>query len=568
MGALRSRPFVILITVCILLCSVFVVSASAASDNLIESDLTQWTNIDGSFTVSAYRNGDLFRLSSNTSSTDYFLGIVYDLPSFIAGHSYTLKFRLPSGSDISSVWGINYTDDNLLSHYKNSTVLVGYGYLDPSGTKLEIQNDLFEFNSSNVSKYIGSTLTTSFVAGSSSGRPVVFILLSNTDGNVHHFFFSDFVMFDNDDNSGELKGIKGFLHSIRWDIIGGICDDSDCPHSSDVNPHRSLTERMTIGFQNLFESIASKFEDGSTLNTWFNNLSSGVTKLGSNIDGFLKTLGDRFNGFISGLGSSISDNFNTLGIDLGGWFGDTVDSIDSFFDGLWKKFNDFFDKFKPRVYERFKWHRGIINWNTGEVTLKDDDYPYVIVSDFLTVAPGSVYILNYEHTAELSGLAVFQYDYYGNYIGVFATYTSSVSDVVLPSGFLYRFRCQFPIGDTHLNNINSYVRVYCDEGWINSILHQIEDFGNGIVNLILYFDWYGYYENPFNNILPVLTVLAEFTESISDFIIDFNDSFLDFINSASGGISLFGYVVENVPYLFPIAIISLGLVVISRVLGL
>ena len=560
---MRSRPLAILICVIVLVTSVFLVSGSAAgTENLIESDLTQWSNIEDSFVVSAAKKGDLFRLSSNTSSSDYFLGIVYDLPSFIAGHSYTLKFRLPSASEISSAWGITYTNDNISYHYNNSTVLVGYGFLDPSGTKLEIQNNLFEFNSSNILKYVGTDLTTSFVAGSSSGRPVIFILLSNSDGSVHHYFFSDFVMYDNDDDSGQIKGILGILHSLRWDIFGGVCDSDDCAHSSDFNPHISLTERFTVGFTNLFDGLASKFEEGSPLNTWFIGLSNGVSNLGTNVNNWLSGLGDKINGKLSDVLSGITSGLSDLGIDIGGFIDGAVEII----DGLFKKIFDFIETFKPRVYERFRWQRGIINWNTGEVTLRDDNYPYVIVSDFFTVEPGSKAYLNYEYNEDLVSLAIFQYDYYGNFIKAYVSY--EFTDYEFPSGYLYRFRVEYPPGQTDLGHINQYVRVYTDEGWIMSFIHSIEDFGTGCVNLVLYFDWYGVYENPFTSELPFISFIRSALFNLTEFINGAVENYLEVRVKGYAFNILFSYILEEVPYLMIIGLASLFLVVVSRFIGI
>ena len=267
MGALRSRPLALLLSVIVLLTSVFVVSASALSDNLIDSDLGNWEHLDGSDTVSVFTNASIFRLSVKCDTDSvYSLGIVYDLPTFTAGHSYTVSFKLPSGSDIASAWGVNWTDEQTLNYYKNSTVVVGYGFLSADGTKVEPQVNLYEFNLNNISDYLGQTLKTSFVATSGSGRPVLFItLLVTGDSNIHHFYFSDFVMFDMDDNSKELTGIKGFLHSIRWDLTGGSCDDLECIHSSEENPHIGLFDKLALkieGFFNTFSDTISGFFTG------------------------------------------------------------------------------------------------------------------------------------------------------------------------------------------------------------------------------------------------------------------------------------------------------------------
>lgn len=562
---MRSRPLAILICVIVLVASFFVVSGSAAgTENLIESDLTQWSNIEDSFVVSAVKKGDLFRLSSNTSSSDYFLGIVYDLPSFIAGHSYTLKFRLPSASEISSVWGITYTNDNISHHYNNSTVLVGYGFLDPSGTKLEIQNNLFEFNSSNILKYVGTDLTTSFVAGSSSGRPVIFILLSNSDGSVHHYFFSDFVMYDNDDNSGQIKGILGILHSLRWDIFGGVCDSDDCSHSSDFNPHISLTERFTVGFTNLFNVIASKFEEGSTLNTWFIGLSDGVSNLGTNVNNWLLGHASSINSKLSDVITDITSGLTDLGVDIGGFIDGAVEII----DGLFQTFFDFIETFKPRVSERFKWRPGDINSSTGEVILKDEGYYYAIVTDLFTVEPGTKVYLDFEPDSSVTGISVFQYDFYGNYVCEKLVSTGSLEEYELPSGYSYRFRVNCPTSEFQLSHINQFVHVYTDEGWIMSFIHVIEDFGTGCINMVLYFDWYGDYENPFVSELPFVSFIRSALFNLTEFINGAVENYLEVRVKGYAFNILFSYILEEVPYLMIIGLASLFLVVVSRFIGI
>lgn len=266
MGALSSRPLALLLSVIVLLTSVFVLSASALSDNLIDSDLSNWENVDGYDTVSVFPNSNIYRVSGQgSSSSGYLAGMLYDMPSFTAGHSYTLKFKLSSSAEISSAWGVSWTDSNTISYYNNANLFVGYGFLSADGSDIENQVLLYHFNSSNISDYLGKTLQTSFVSGSSSGQPVVFIGITSTDTKIHHFYFSDFVMFDMDDNSKELTGIKGFLHSIRWDLTGGSCDDLECIHSSEENPHIGLFDKLALkieGFFNTFSDTISGFFTG------------------------------------------------------------------------------------------------------------------------------------------------------------------------------------------------------------------------------------------------------------------------------------------------------------------
>ncbi len=471
MCKLRRLTSLFLLSLFLLSCVNFGVTVQAASDNLIDSDLSNWGSLESYGTTSVYSNANIYRVSGK-GTDNIMLGLIYDLPSLIAGHSYTLSFKLPSGSDIVSAWGVSWSDEQTINYYNNTTVCIGYGFLSADGTKMDTQLMLYEFNSSNISNYLGKTLKTSFVAGSASGRPAVFILISSSDSNIHHFYFSDFVMFDNDDNSQELTGIKGFLHSIRWDLVGGVCDDEDCPHSISVNPHLSLTERMTAGFS-----------------TMLDNLSSGVTNLGDREEGFFSNLGDRMSDFFDKLKESIFNSFADLGIDLEGWFDnvgtwfdDTVGSIDGFFADLWSKLSEFFDKFKPRVYMNFEWVRGIVNYTTGEVSLRDDKFPYVIISEAFTIEPGTKFLVDFVCNDKTKGLAIFQYDYYGNFIGVLKSSSSSFEGLELPSGFQYRFRTEYPPGVTDLDQVNDYVLVYCEEGWVNALLYNLK---HGIKDLFV-----------------------------------------------------------------------------------
>lgn len=508
---------------------VFSVNVSAASDNLINEDLRQWEQLETLNELKVYKTGDVYRLSGSGNG---FVGAVYDLPSFTAGHSYTLSFRIPAGSDIASAFNTTWSDENTIAQMNNCVVSVGYGFLKPDGSLIDTHVDLYEFNSSNISRYVGRNLKTTFVAGSASGRPVVYILVGindSTSSKMHHFYFSDFVLIDNDDNSKELTGIRGFLHSIRWDLVGGTCEEDDCPHSSDVNPHLSLTERMTAGFSSLLDKIGNKFEEGSTLNTWFLNLSSGVSKLGDRIDLFFENLKKSITAKFDEIIQLLKDSINSLKLK----FEEVGKSIEKKFQDISDKFTEFFDKFKPRVYEEFVWKRGIVNWSTGDVTFRDDNYPYVIVSDMFTVAPGTKYLVDFVCTSDTKGLAIFQYDYYGNFIGNLYATSSSFEKYELPSGFQYRFRSQYPPGDADLSVMNDYVLVYADEGWINAFVHKIEF---TIKKLFIPSD--SYIENWKNSLTDTMSSHLGFIWTSLDFVGDFFLNLKDLLS---------GYTSDDVP---------------------
>ena len=536
-------------------------NVSAASDNLVNPDLKQWDNLDAGHVPTIYSNNKIYRVGcsggdSLADGSKYFFGLIYDLPSFIAGHSYTLKFKLPSAAEIASAWNVTFSDTLLKGYYNNAEVSVGYGFVNAEGTAIISNVDLFTFNSSNISRYVGTTLSTTFVAGSSSGRPCLYIEVFNSDGTVHFFYFSDFVLYDNDDNSKELTGIKGFLHSIRWDLVGGVCEEEDCPHSSEDNPHLSLTERMSSGFATMFENIASNFEEGSTLNTWFNNLSSGVSDLGDREEGFFSDLGDRVSDFFDKLKQDMSSGFTDvgewfsgLGEDLSNWFdgvkqkfqdvGDSIklkfqevgDSIKQKFQDIADKFTEFFEKFKPRVSINLEWMRGVINAQGVVVERPNQhDYQYVIISEALVIPSGNNYKLDYIDSPETQLIVIFKYDAAGNFLEMKA-FDKNYEGFVLEGGYQYRFRSCYTPGVEDLSVMNDYVIVYADEGWINALLLNLK---NGIRSLFvpdeeailqLKSDLDSELQNHLGIIYTSTTLIGDFIETVFNMVFNAPDDY-------------------------------------------
>lgn len=487
-------------------------NVSAASDNLVESDITQWDRLDIGHSVSLYGKGGIYRLGASGGDTvgtsKYFMGIVYDLPSFVAGHSYSISFKLPHSNEIAAAFGVSFTQEQLLNYYNNSELTIGYGFVSSDGSNITNTVELFKFDRSNIASYVGTPLNTTFVASSASGRPCIYIQLNNTDASLHFFYITNICLVDNDDNSKELTGIKGFLHSIRWDLVGGYCEEDDCPHREGSNsPHLSLTDRMTAGFASLLENIGSKFEEGSTLNVWFNNLSSGVSSLGDRISSFFNSLGDRISGFFNSLGDRISGFFDKLkeGMssgfsDVGSWFSNLGENLSDWFDGVKQKFQEigdsikqkfqdiadkfteFFEKFKPRVSINLEWVRGVINaQGTVFVYPNAPEYKYVIISEALVIPSGNNYKLDYIDSDETNALIIFKYDLEGNFLEMTSNY-HSFEGYVLEGGYQYRFRSSYTPGVEDLSIMNDYVIVYADEGWINALLLNLK---NGIKSLFV-----------------------------------------------------------------------------------
>lgn len=383
--------------------------------------------------------------------------------SLIAGHSYTLSFKMPDRFDVNDAFNEDYVSGYMKNQYNNFDLRICLAYRDTSN-QIEVTDDniFFLINSSNWGNFLGKTVTTSFVASNSSGTPVILLYGIGSDDNEHYIYFSDFKLVDNDDNSKELTGIKGFLHSIRWDLVGGTCEEDDCPHSSGDNPHLSLTERITAGFSSMFENIGNKFEEGSTLNIWFNGLSEKI----GNVDLSLDNLGERISGFFADLGTDLKLKLNEIG-----------ENITSKFQEIGDKFSEFFEKFKPRVYIDLHWQRGMVGANTGvPVISNSDNMPRVVTSDLFTVSSDAVYYIDYIPISANNAYAmIFQYDMQGNYIGKLHQSSQAYTGYILPSGFQYRFQVQWYQGiEVDDSAVNEHFSLYAEEGWLNAMLWNIK----------------------------------------------------------------------------------------------
>lgn len=546
-----SRPLSILLCFFIFIFS-FSLSVSAASDdgNLINPDLTQWDVIDvssSSSDVLTWNNGELYRFyakgGSISSDVPLLWQFYYDMGDIIAGHSYTFSFHLPDLADIQDVYNTTMTDEVFKGYYKNATLCIGYGFLSADGSAIQDTYELFEFNSDNINAFVGKDLKTSFVAPSSSGRPCMFILLHADDINSHYFFLQDFRLVDNDDNSKELTGIKGFLHSIRWDLVGGVCEEEDCPHSVSSNPHLSLTERMSAGFQTFFDNLGTAIFNlgesiGNKLNFEFSqsiiNVSNGFKDVGS----WFSSLGDRISSFFSDLSADISARFSEL----------------------WNNMFSWLDKFKPRVYFQFNWYRGTLDGITGDFVPSDSN-PFVYVTDFFIVRSSDEVFLDTLRFAGSNSMEVTVYKY--NLDGTFLTKTSvypSHDPKKLDSGFKYRFRYSLQAGYDP-NVANDYVLVYSDEGWINSLMRC---FGN----LFLYLSWSEVPANPFERQDDPIDKLQFYSDNLVDYLEDGASNITDVMDSTAGAMEFFTKFTEKYDWLLGILVFVLLLTVWTRFIGL
>lgn len=268
------------------------VSASY-DNNMINPDLTTWQVV-----ADAAHGVDIMRVTPYGSGTSTFPSQMYSLmiqPSssieasgvyiwfgslldgakLIPGNSYTVSFYLPCGTDIWKAIGEPEAYKN--QYYNNNTTLkaswtnlnaslrVGISYgsnLDIDNGDVELKTTLFEISSDNVDSYFGQKLTASFVCPDYIGNAyLTFTFGGNTKYTLpFSFYFSDVSLIDPNDSSAELKGIKGLLHNFYWDFVGGVCNNEDCPHSNEDNPHVSIIQRLFVPSDEFVESWKSDLQ--------------------------------------------------------------------------------------------------------------------------------------------------------------------------------------------------------------------------------------------------------------------------------------------------------------------
>ncbi len=514
---------------CLCLCSLaslITVRASAAS-NLIDPNLSNWEESSNSSGTAVTAHDNIYRLRVDTvssGSASIGAGFVYTLPDLVAGHSFTLSLKFPTSEEIAEAWGSDYTHSQLISHYTGSQLLIGFGYVDDSGELYSV-NELFTVTEDNVQNFIGKTVSASFVAENTSGTPCIYIGSITNRTSFANFFVSNFVLIDNDDNSQELKGIKGFLHNIYWDTVGGVCDEEDCPHSSPVTPHTSLAERFSNSFNAFFDNLNSKLD---SVNTDINSSTSSV-------GGWFSDIGDKLSTNFTNNINTIKENFSGLITDMKESFSNLGSNISGFFDNLWNNISTWFDKFKPRVYEDLVWNYGYAYSSfTGALVFNPGNQSFsASVTDFFDVSSSYSYYLDYVDSIDSTNdyLIILIYDLNHNYIG-YKNIRKSTDSYLLSSGYSYRFYFSsgsyydFSTMDSVSDVCNSIVKIYADEGWATAIVHKLKV---TVIGLFVpdesFFDEYksnftSLFENNLGFIYQSATFVTDFITGIKELLFD------------------------------------------------
>lgn len=312
----RSRPLALFLSV-ILLITCFSVSVSAeSSENLIDSDLTTWTDLQGTtLTREVNHYGYYYQVSfvprsteTSSGNTVYVnAGAIFDLTNITAGNTYKLSFYLCDYDDTGLPPEV--CEDGL----EYGSLFIGLAsYSSSSESTVLFENCFIVIDSENYSDYFGKTNSISFEAPNVVNPCIVIGYLgAGYDRNLY-FGFKD-VTFTNEtqaEEDGFFDRLFQFFHDLKWEIVGGACGDSDC----NKNPHTSLADKIT----NKVEELKKSFTD-----------------LRDSIDGFLDDFFDKIADFLGGFGNLIL-YFN--------WEGDytnpferedsPIDKVSEFFDNL------------------------------------------------------------------------------------------------------------------------------------------------------------------------------------------------------------------------------------------
>lgn len=259
------------------------------------------------------------------------------------------------------------------------------------------------------------------------------------------FYVSDFVFTDNNAAEEEkIDSILEWLSALYHSVVGG--------EDSRGVQHDGLVQGIKNGLSGLGDRISTFFEDlKNNITTAFDSLKEKLTAIGDDIKAKFQEIADSF--------------------------------------------TEFFDKFKPRVYEEFLWHVGGINASTGGLlTVPSMAY----TSDVFYVSPGSKYLIDVlpsVHDYIFHNIRIAKYNSKGQFVTLVSYTVDTISNFSFEEGFNYRISIELNQSLDDLDSYdlsklcNSFVKIYCDEGWINALIHA---FMNGLKQLFIpgpgYFD--------------------------------------------------------------------------------
>lgn len=445
-----------LISFILVICTLFSFSVSSYAAQTFTYRLSDFSFYEGdrpsTFASSSYLGKSVTKVAFNSSSSVRICAYVKLTSEFKIGASYTLNFSVSKGSGTGLNGLTLYLASSLPFDDTDSFIIA------------DITSD--ELISTSYKDYsVQLTLPDSF-----NGKQVYLAALIASDNNASSLFVTDFVFTNNNNTEEKIDGILEWLSATYHGIVGG--------EDSRGVQHDGLVQGIKNGLSGL----------GDRISVFFNNL-------GNKIGGFFSSIGDRIGDFfarqwenISGAFEAVKNTISRIG-----------DSITAKFQEIGDKFTSFFDTFKPRVYEEFLWQIGSVSYNTGQLSPFPKER--ASTSEMFYVADGSVYILEFDpknnnSSQQVSYFILYQYDADGNYIkSISHNSFSSATSYTFEAGYNYRISVASSSSFSGQSSYelskfcNSRVKVYCDEGWINALIHALM---NGLKKLFIpapgYFD--------------------------------------------------------------------------------
>lgn len=380
--------------------------------------------------------------------------VLYNVSSDIKVTCYQQTNNLKIGSDYTLTYGVKN-----LSAVGSCHVSI---FLSDSTTNLDNAVTVTEFDTSSCSLSYYNNFSVQFTYPEQfSGKSTYVVVMIVADKGICGFQVTDFVFTNNDKSEEKIDGILEWLSAVYHGIVGG--------EDSRGVQHDGLVQGIKNGISAL----------GDRISAFFDNLGE---KFGINIG----SLGDRIRDFFSNFWENVSAGFEAIKDKIA----DIGEGIKVKFQEISDNFTEFFDKFKPRVYEEFLWYVGAISDSTGELTDRRKLSAYT--SDVFYVSSGSEYILEVLPSVDdyfFRNIRIAKYDANGQYLGLSSYSTlESLSSFSFESGFNYRIVIQLnkSLGDLSPYDLsklcNSFVKIYCDEGWINALIHA---FMNGLKKLFI-----------------------------------------------------------------------------------
>ncbi len=362
MGALKiSRPLSILLCFVVFISSFTVTVHGADEDNLIDSDLSNWTvlNPDKCSVLPATSSLYLIRIygvqippaNPEGPSPIWYIGGAYDLTDsrVIVGNKYTLSFNFPDPDRyVSSSTGSNsFVGDN------SGTLIVGLCSNISEDSIEPIEGCYFTIDKNNFNSVKDSDIQLSFEMPSGVVNPCICFYYMNFDGTNTVCFY--------------LKDLK-------------LVDESKAEEDN-------FFSRLFEWFEVKFKAISDSFSDlGIKLGELKNSFTESISNLGNSIKGFFDDLGTKFSNAINSLGESIGGFFTKLGnlILYASWsdeppenpfllkespmasLSERLNKISSAFDSAGENFENVIDSITGPVYlldeftEEFGWILGIL----------------------------------------------------------------------------------------------------------------------------------------------------------------------------------------------------------------